>query len=154
MRGLEYLVKGHDTDGTRHSSSSSIIADPELKQATETSTLTVSSTFIYILLIMALAEQEGLMDYLFVELNEPRISVTLGFFATEQNKKIAKLAMEQETWTQKFCVVAGLWGQPDRNDDKEKRRVNLDDDDLRTMGLSEDLVIEMEKILREMRLEV
>jgi hypothetical protein len=111
IRGLNYLIGGKDIDGQRHDALTSIIVDPELKVAAETSRIPPSSLFIYSILQMTLTEQEGLMDNLLVERWAPGIWALLGKFTTERDTEVAKLAILQETWTQRFCVASRLWGQ-------------------------------------------
>ncbi|KAL6896379.1 SET domain-containing protein [Trichoderma evansii] len=116
VRGLQYLTLGKDVDGPRQSSALQIIVDPKLKKAAEEFSISLSSRLIYYLLMMFLLEEEGLMDEFRIEIMLPRIQKTLSWFETESNVAIAKLAMAQGTWFEKFCVAARLHGRRDAAD--------------------------------------
>jgi hypothetical protein len=118
MRGLNYLTLGRDVDGQRFvSMADSLIVDASLKKAAKAHGITLSSRFIYNLLIMALSEQEGLMDALLEKRMRPGIERLVGMFQGGGNKMIANRAMTQETWMEKFCVASVMWGRHDAGDD-------------------------------------
>lgn len=114
IRGLQYLSRGKDQDGQAQGSTLPFTIEPELKKAAEEMRIPLSSRFIYDLLSMALLEQEGLMDNQIVK----KIQTVSGWFETESNDKIAKLAMAQATWRESFCVAARLYGREDAADDE------------------------------------
>ena len=117
LRGLQYLTLGVDLDGRRQDSPTPIIVDPELKKAAETCSIPLSARLVYNLLSMFLMQEEGLLDYLMIERMSPSIELLPRLFQTANNAELAKLAMTQNTWTEKFCVASRLWGKRDSGDD-------------------------------------
>ena len=113
IRGLHYLTLGSDLNGQRQGSASPIIFDSKLKKAAEDFSIFLSARLIYNLLFMALLEEEGLMDDFTVERYNPMILQVVAWFRTESNARIARLAMAQETWLEKFCMAFRLYGQGD-----------------------------------------
>jgi hypothetical protein len=111
MRGLHYLIHGKDIDPLRYGPLAFIIVDPELKVAAETRKIPPSSLFVYGVMTMALAEQEGLMDAFLVKLWTPCLSAIQDMLTTNRDKDVSRLAMAQVTWTQALCVALRLWGQ-------------------------------------------
>jgi hypothetical protein len=116
-RGLSYLTVGHDIDSQQHVYGAAIVIDAGLRKAAETFSIPLSSRLVYNLLIMALAEQEGLLDDLLLKRMTPGISILPPLFDTQNNKQMVELAMAQKTWTQKLCVALKLWGESDEGDD-------------------------------------
>ncbi|KAM0472343.1 hypothetical protein ACHAPX_008771 [Trichoderma viride] len=112
VRGLQYLSQGKNLDDQAQDSTLPFSIDPELKKAAEELRIPLSSRFLFDLLSMALLEEEGLMDDLIVE----KIQTVSDWFETESNDEIAKLAMAQATWREKFCVAARLYGREDAAD--------------------------------------
>lgn len=114
VRGLQYLSRGGDLDVQAQDSTLPFSIDPELKlkEAAEELRIPLSSRFVYDLLSIVLLEEEGLMDDLIVK----KIQTVSDWFETESNDKIAKLAMAQATWREKFCVAARLYGREDAAD--------------------------------------
>jgi len=93
-RGLHYLTYGVDfLDGQRQSFGSPFIIDTQLKQAAETFSTPLLSRLIYILLRVALLEDERLLDDFMVKEVSPGIWNIASLFWTEENAVIAKLAM-------------------------------------------------------------
>ncbi|KAI2602232.1 hypothetical protein GGR54DRAFT_531612 [Hypoxylon sp. NC1633] len=113
IRGLQYLLNGEDSDGQRLGSDSPIVIDPVLKNQAETRSIPVSSRLIYLLLIVFLLEEEGVLDDFMVERLRPIIDVVANMFKTESNARIARLAMAQTTWRERLCIAFGLWGRGD-----------------------------------------
>ncbi|KAF2423483.1 SET domain-containing protein [Tothia fuscella] len=112
IRGSQYLTLGVDLKGEK----SAIIIDRNLRRVAENLLISLSTRLIYLLLGMALLEEEGLMDHFQEERMSPGILQIAGMFATESNMKIAILAVAQETWLEKFCIATKLYGQADRAD--------------------------------------
>lgn len=117
IRGLKYLISGEDVDGQLQGPQSPIIMDPKLKQAAETFNIPLSARLVYNLLIMVLLQEEGLLDEFTVGRMSPPILCLPAKFATQSNAEVAKLALSQGTWLQKFCVSLRLWGKRDAADD-------------------------------------
>ncbi|KAL2816625.1 hypothetical protein BDW59DRAFT_166270 [Aspergillus cavernicola] len=115
-RGLQYLTIGHDLDGQNHGTSPAIIFDARLKAAAENLEIPLSARLIYNLLAMALQEEEGLMNDLLIARFKPSILATVSLFSTARYARIARLAMTQETWVDKFSIASRLWGLADRAD--------------------------------------
>ena len=113
IRGLQYLTLGVDLNGQRQGSASPIIVDSKLKKAAEDFSIPLSSRLIYNLLVVYLLEEEGLLDDFMVERCNPGILQTTALFKTESNARIARLAIRQETWLEKFCMAFRLYGRED-----------------------------------------
>jgi hypothetical protein len=113
IRGLQYLTLGVDLNGQRQGSASPIIVDSKLKKAAEDFSIPLSSRLIYNLLVVYLLEEEGLLDDFMVERCNPGILQTTALFKTESDARIARLAIRQETWLEKFCVAFRLYGRGD-----------------------------------------
>jgi len=62
---------------------------------------------------MSLLEEEGLLDDFTVEILDPGILQMTTLFKAESNARIARLAMTQETWLEKFCMAFRLYGRRD-----------------------------------------
>lgn len=116
IRGLEYLRLGVDLNGQKQDSTSPIIVDPKLKKAAEDFRIPLSSRLTYTLLILCLLEEEGLLDDFMVERFNPGILQVVTMFQTESNASIARLAMTQNTWLEKFCTAFRLYGRTDVGD--------------------------------------
>jgi SET domain len=113
IRGLQYLTLGVDLNGQRQGSASPIIVDSKLKKAAEDFSIPLSARLIYGLLVVYLLEEEGLLDDFMVERFNPGILQTTALFKTESNARIARLAITQETWLEKFCMAFRLYGRGD-----------------------------------------
>ncbi|KAF2460037.1 hypothetical protein BDY21DRAFT_316868 [Lineolata rhizophorae] len=114
IRGLNYLTHGVDVNGQRQEGPTSpIIVDRELKKAAENFCIPLSSRLIYELLVAYLLEEEGLLDDLRLERLNPTLWQITGSFHTESNASIARLAMKQKSWLEKFCMAFGLYGRAD-----------------------------------------
>lgn len=113
VRGLQYLTLGADLNGQRQGSASPIIIDSKLKKAAEDFSIPLSARLIYNLLVVYILEEEGLLDNFMVERFNPGILQTAALFETESNARIARLAIAQETWLEKFCVAFRLYGRGD-----------------------------------------
>ncbi|PGH17867.1 hypothetical protein AJ80_04691 [Polytolypa hystricis UAMH7299] len=116
VRGLQYLIHGVDLDEQRQSSASPIIIDSRLKKAAEDFSIPLSNRLVYNLLVMFLLEDEGLLDDFMVKRLNPSNLRTMSLFRTENNARIARVAMAQETWLEKFCMASRLYGQRDAVD--------------------------------------
>ncbi|KAK0637172.1 hypothetical protein B0T17DRAFT_588093 [Bombardia bombarda] len=117
VRGLQYLQIGKDLDGQKQEASGRpLITDIQLKRAAETRSIPLSSRLIYGLLVMVLTEQEGLLDDFLAERLSPSIWAAATMFETENNARLAKLAMAQETWLERLCVAFHLYGRADAAD--------------------------------------
>jgi hypothetical protein len=125
IRGLQYLTLGVDLNGQRQPSSSSIILDPKLKKAAEGFEIPLSSRFIYNVLVMTLLEEEELLDdFMFKQLNPSTLRIATAF-ETGRNARIARLAMVQETWLEKFGTALKLYGLPDVADHNVCMRLRM-----------------------------
>jgi SET domain len=113
IRGLQYLTHDIDLNGQRQGSTSPIIVDSKLKKAAEDFSIPLSARLIYNLLVMCLLEEEGLLDDFMVERLNPGILQTTASFKTESNARIARLAITQKTWLEKFCMAFRLYGRGD-----------------------------------------
>lgn len=117
MRGLDYLNTGHDIDDSLHGSRTRpIIADAGLRKVAETHSISLSSRFIYNLLMMALCEQEGLLDEFVEKRMLPGIVQLAQLFRTESNREMAMKALKQDKWTERFVVSSYMWGSRDAAD--------------------------------------
>ena len=113
IRGLQYLMLGVDLDGQRQNSASPIIVDSELKKAAEVFSIPLSARLIYSLLVISLLETEGLLDRFMVERLGPGVWRTVASFRTVVNTRIAKYAMVQVTWPERFWMACSFWGRRD-----------------------------------------
>jgi hypothetical protein len=113
IRGLQYLTLGVDLNGQKQGSASPIIVDSKLKKTAEDFSIPLSARLIYNLLVMCLLEEEGLLDDFMVERFNPGLLQITALFQTGSNARIARQAMAQETWQEKFCVAFGLYGRGD-----------------------------------------
>ncbi|KAM5349503.1 hypothetical protein ACJ41O_006008 [Fusarium nematophilum] len=113
IRGLRYLLDGFDLDRQRHQPGCSIITDGHLKHAAENYTIPVSSRLVYLLLIIVLVEEEGLLDeYMELKLgSEARTLASL--LKTKANARVARSVMAQESWMAKLNAAIGLYERPD-----------------------------------------
>ena len=126
IRALEYLNSGVDSHGEGlQRSASSLIIDPELRLAAETSNMPHSSRFIYTVMSVFLQEEEGLLDDYAVKRVSPDIHQLAGFFQTKENAAIAKLAMAQDTWFERLDIAFRLYGRRDAADDRLVERFRL-----------------------------
>jgi hypothetical protein len=117
IRGLQYLTRGVDLDGQKHTSISPIIVDSELKKKAESLDIPLASRLIYILMTVVLLEQEGLLDEFMTEKFSPSVPILVDCFRTESNAKVAQLIMKQDNWLGKLCVALKLYGKRDTADD-------------------------------------
>ncbi|KAK2767771.1 hypothetical protein FQN54_003930 [Arachnomyces sp. PD_36] len=118
IRGLRYLNDGVGVDGERESSRSSpIIIDPKLKKDAEEFKIPFTNRLIYQLLIMCLKEEEGLPDHYWVEHLREEISMMTSMFMTPSNIGVVQEAMAKETWLERLCVAACLYGRRDTRDE-------------------------------------
>ncbi|KAM0435899.1 hypothetical protein ACHAPT_002791 [Fusarium lateritium] len=117
IRGLEYLAYGAEVSGEQDDSDSPIIADPDLKRASENLTIPISNRFVYDLMFMTLVEQEGVLDDFLLVRASQRITSMASYFTTERNARIAKLALKQEPWLKKLDVAMLIFGAKDESDD-------------------------------------
>ncbi|KAH6683899.1 hypothetical protein B0J14DRAFT_1249 [Halenospora varia] len=116
IRGLQYLTLGVDLNRQRQGPTSLLIFDPKLRRAAENFSIPLSARFISNLLVICLLEEEGLLDNFIIERFSPGILQTAAFFETEGNARIARLALTQETWLEKFCMAFRLYGREDAAD--------------------------------------
>lgn len=100
-------------NGERQGSASLIIVDSKLKKAAEDFSIPLSVRLIYNLLAVYLLEEEELLDDFMVKRFNLGILQTTVLFQTESNARIAKLAIAQETWLDKFCMAFRLYGRED-----------------------------------------
>ena len=110
---------------TGEGSASPIIVDSKLKKTAEDFSIPLSARLIYNLLVMFLLEEEGLLDDFMVERFNPGILQTTAFFQTGSNARIARQAMAQETWQEKFCMAFGLYGRGDVADHTTAVRLRM-----------------------------
>ncbi len=113
IRGLQYLTLGVDLNGQKQDSTSPIIVDPDLKEAAEDFCIPLSSRLIYNLLILCLLDAEELLDDFMVKRLYPGILKLVTMFSDEEQRCIARLAVEQKTWLKKFCTAFRLYGRTD-----------------------------------------
>jgi hypothetical protein len=125
IRGLQYLTLGVDLNRQRQGSASPIIVDSKLKKTAEDFSIPLSARLIYNLLVMCLLEEEGLLDDFMVERFNPGILQTTALFQTGSNARIARQAMAQETWQEKFCMAFGLYGREDVADHATAVRLQM-----------------------------
>ena len=118
MRGLDYLNTGRDIDQSLHGSRTTrpIIGDAGLRKTAETYSISLSSRFIYNLLMMALCEQEGLLDEFVEKRMLPGIAQLAQLFRTESNRDMVTKALKQNNWTERFVVSSYIWGSHDAVD--------------------------------------
>lgn len=109
IRGLQYLLTGTDLNG--QSSASPIIFDAELRRKAENFGIPLSARLIYSLLVMFLLNEEEVLDDFTIDQFNPGILAIPDLLQTETNIRIAKMALEQESWLAKFCVACELYGQ-------------------------------------------
>ena len=110
IRGLQYLKCGRDIHGC---ALPPIIFDPKVRQAAERFEFPLSARLIHDLFIMALLEEEELLDDFMVEGLRPAMMRVTTAFEIPSNASIARLAMTQGTWLGKFCTALGLDGRAD-----------------------------------------
>ncbi|KAJ4289787.1 hypothetical protein N0V90_011117 [Kalmusia sp. IMI 367209] len=116
IRGLQYITLGVDLDGKRQGSASAIIIDKELKAAAETFNIPLSTRLICNVFIVLLLQEEQLLDEFMVRRFNPRILRISRLFQTESNAMIARNALAQPTWLERFCTVLALYGRRDAAD--------------------------------------
>ncbi|KAG9233747.1 hypothetical protein BJ875DRAFT_511371 [Amylocarpus encephaloides] len=104
IRGLQYLMLGKDLDGQR-------------QKAAENFNIPISARFIYSLLGIYLLEEEGLLDDFMIGRLSPGITQAASLFQTENNTRIAMLALAQDTWLKKLCVAFRLYERKDAVDE-------------------------------------
>lgn len=112
IRGLQYLITGHDTDKQR----SSIIIDLQMKKAAENFEIPNSSSFIYDILVMLLLEQEGRLDGLRTRRCFAAIEENHLCFSDSDDVEMARLAVVQKSPLDMFCVAVTLYGKKDATD--------------------------------------
>jgi hypothetical protein len=112
-RGCSYLFRGTDVTRQKLASETALVSDPKLKKAAEEMNIKLCNRLVYLLLIMTLFEQEGVMDSFMVQRLEPIILVMLGTFKENRNAKLAMFAVTQKTRWGRFCIAARLWGRSD-----------------------------------------
>lgn len=104
IRGLYYLTFGADRNSDKNGTQSLIIFDPTLRQAAKEFRLSLSKSFVHLLLMAALAEEEGVLGMVVKSHNyELFAKIMCSCFENESNARIAKLAIAKETW-QRNCV--------------------------------------------------
>jgi hypothetical protein len=116
IRGLNYLTQGRDIDYQKDTSRNPLILNPALKKAAEEMKITISAKLVYILLSMVLVEQEGLLDAFEVKRMEPGIVLVVNLFRGEEIARVARLAVAQESWVEKFLVALELFWREDDAD--------------------------------------
>lgn len=114
---MQYLRTGADLNGQKDRSSSPVNSDRALKEAAENFKIPLSARLIYYLLMMALMEEEGLLDGFVIEAYNPGIQCSVTSFRNESNARIVELVMKQETWLERFCTASRLYGRVDVADD-------------------------------------
>ncbi|KUL87177.1 hypothetical protein ZTR_05621 [Talaromyces verruculosus] len=116
LRGLFNHRYGKDLSASGEAWPPTIIVDPELKRAAESYNIPLSTRFIHGVLFTVLMEEEGLLDDFATE----RIYATMVFpptmFKTENNRRIAERALDQDTWLEVLGVAFELDGRSDADD--------------------------------------
>ncbi|KAJ2979628.1 hypothetical protein NQ176_g3132 [Zarea fungicola] len=106
FRGMVYLIQGYDMNATtKQSPGLPLIIDPALKLRAERSQHTASSTFVYIALLLAVMEAEGIWGHFQLE----GLSTLLPYLETPARRAIASRALEQSTAAECFFFAAGLY---------------------------------------------
>ncbi|KAK7421236.1 hypothetical protein QQX98_002366 [Neonectria punicea] len=116
IRAMQYLRRGKDLDGRTDYSRSPVIADPKLKRDAETFNIPLTSRLVYALFRIYLLEQEGLLDQLKLDSLLPTIRMIAKKFRTEENARIARLALAKGTWLESLCAAFEFFGRPDKED--------------------------------------
>lgn len=125
LRGLQYLQRGVDLNGQKQDSTSPIIVDPDLKKAAEDFRIPLSSRLIYGLLVLCLLDEEELLDDLTAERLYPGILQLVTVFSDEEPRCIARLAVTQKTWLEKFWTAFRLYGRTDAADHAVAERLRM-----------------------------
>lgn len=119
IRGLIYLLDGIDENSEYDdddSHSRPVICDPVMRKAADNCDFPLSARLIYDLLLAALSEAEGTMDVETAANTWTHVWRRACSFGTEGNRKIAKLAVQQKTWTERLGMAFKLDGQADAAD--------------------------------------
>lgn len=119
IRGLIYLLDGIDENSEYDgddSHSRPVICDPVMRKAADNCDFPLSARLIYDLLLAALNETEGLLDVETAANTWTHVWRRACSFGTEENRKIAKLAVQQKTWAARLGMALQLDGRADAAD--------------------------------------
>ncbi|GAM39056.1 hypothetical protein TCE0_034r10284 [Talaromyces pinophilus] len=119
IRGLIYLLDGIDENSEYDdddSHSRPVICDPIMRKAADNCDFPLSARLIYDLLLAVLTEAEGLLDIETAANTWTHVWRRACSFGTEENRKIAKLAVQQKTWIERLGMAFQLDGRADAAD--------------------------------------
>lgn len=117
IRGLYSLILGIDLNSRQQNTKSLIIPDRNLRRAAEQFHIPLSKSFVHLLLMSTLLEQEGILEIaVHGQYNGMVMQIMCACFKTQSNAKVANLAMKQETWLERLRVAWKLYGKPDMGD--------------------------------------
>ncbi|KAK8000898.1 SET domain-containing protein [Apiospora marii] len=94
----------------------SLVVDPELRQAADQLEILHSSRFLYHLLIPCFLEAEGVLDAITMDAIFRDLELFADWFMEPYNAAVAKGALEQETLVAKVNFAWKLWGRTDVSD--------------------------------------
>lgn len=119
IRGLIYLLDGIDENSEYDhddSHSTPVICDPIMRKAADNCDFPLSARLIYDLLLATLEEAEGVLDVEEAATTWSHAWRRASSFGTAENRKIAKLAVQQKTWTERLRMAFQLDGRADAAD--------------------------------------
>jgi hypothetical protein len=125
IRGLYYLVLGHDLNEKEKECASPIIADSELRIRAERFGIPLSSRLIYNVLSALLLQQEGLLDDFLLDRFNLGIPSMVATFATASNILVAQHIMAQKIWLERFCIAFRLYECEDEADQEMLEELRL-----------------------------
>ncbi|PQE17468.1 SET domain protein [Rutstroemia sp. NJR-2017a WRK4] len=118
LRGLDFLTGGKEVVNEGQDLEKPIIFDPKLRKQVQDFDISLSSRFIYDILIVYLLEEEGLLDEFLLKELVPAVTTTKDLFRNRDNIKMASLALAQPTWFGRVCVAFSMYGREDPADRK------------------------------------
>lgn len=120
IRGLIYLLDGIDENSEYDNGNDShlkpVICDPVMRKAADNCDFALSARLIYDLLLVALKEAEGTLDVEQAANTWTHVWRRACSFGTEKNRRIAKLAVQQKTWSERLGMAFQLDGRADAAD--------------------------------------
>ncbi|KAE8556600.1 hypothetical protein EYB25_001302 [Talaromyces marneffei] len=120
MRGLVYLLDSidenseYDDDNSPHFKP--VICDPVMRKAADNCDFPLSTRLIYDLLLVALKEAEGVLDAEGAAYTWTHVWRRANSFGTAENRRIAKLDVQQKTWSERLGMAFQLDGRADAAD--------------------------------------
>ncbi|KAK7911912.1 hypothetical protein PG985_014393 [Apiospora marii] len=119
LRGLDAIVNMGMSDGVEQAidpEANPTIRDEGLRAAAKRCNIMHSTRFICYVVMACLLEAEGLLGGLDAGTFYENLTNFARWFKSPRNAQIAALAIEQDTWVDRFHVACHLWNRADDND--------------------------------------